>query len=116
MDKGDRMILVCVGAFFGIAALISLLVSQGEPKEPNNEYYRSAEVFRIENEVVYLEDTQGYVWCVEGDTLQMFGRYVLVMDNCGTDDITDDEILRIEQKKLKKGLTNSAPYDIIKKS
>ena len=65
-------------------------------EDNNNEYYRSAEVFRIENEVVYLEDTQGYVWCVEDDTLQMFGRYVLVMDNCGTDDITDDEILRIE--------------------
>lgn len=67
-------------------------------KQPTNtnEYYRSAEVFRIENEVVYLEDTQGYVWCVEDDTLQMFGRYILVMDNCGTDDITDDEILRIE--------------------
>ena len=61
-----------------------------------NEYYRNAEVFRIENEVVYLEDTQGYVWCVEDDTLQKYGRYVLVMDSCGTDDITDDIILRVE--------------------
>ena len=61
-----------------------------------NEYYRSAEVFRIENEVVYLEDSQGYVWCVEDDTLKMFGRYVLVMDNCGTDDITDDIILKVK--------------------
>ena len=67
------------------------------PNEENaTEYYRSAEVFRIENEVVYLEDTQGYVWCVEDDTLQRFGRYVLVMDSCGTDDITDDIILRVE--------------------
>ena len=61
-----------------------------------NEYYRSAEVFRIENKVVYLEDTQGNVWCVEDDTLKMFGRYILVMDNCGTENITDDVILRIE--------------------
>lgn len=61
-----------------------------------NEYYRSAEVFRIENEVVYLEDLQGYVWCVEDDTLKMFGRYVLVMDNCGTEDITDDIILKVK--------------------
>ena len=61
-----------------------------------NEYYRSAEAFRIENEVVYLEDSQGYVWCVEDDTLKMFGRYVLVMDNCGTDDITDDIILKVK--------------------
>ena len=67
-------------------------------KQPTNtnEYYRSAEVFRIENEVVYLEDTQGNVWCVEDDTLKMFGRYVLVMDNCGTENVTDDVILRIE--------------------
>lgn len=67
------------------------------PNEENTtEYFKSAEVFRIENEVVYLEDTQGYVWCVEDDTLQKYGRYVLVMDSCGTDDITDDVILRVE--------------------
>ena len=65
-------------------------------KANTNEYYRSAEVFRIENEVVYLEDTQGNVWCVEDDTLKMFGRYILVMDNYGTENITDDVILRIE--------------------
>lgn len=67
-------------------------------KQPTNtnEYYRSAEVFRIDNKVVYLEDTEGYVWCVEDDTLKMFSRYILVMDSCGTDDITDDIILRIE--------------------
>lgn len=61
-----------------------------------NEYYRSAEVFRIERGVAYLEDTQGYMWCVEDDTLQKYGRYVLVMDSCGTDDIIDDVILRVE--------------------
>ena len=61
-----------------------------------NEYYRSAEVFRIERGVAYLEDTQGHVWCVEDDTLQKYGRYVLVMDSCGTDDITDDVILRVK--------------------
>ena len=65
-------------------------------EKDSNEYYRSAEVFRIKNEVVYLEDTQGNVWCVENDTLKVFGRYVLVMNDCGTEDITDDVILRIE--------------------
>lgn len=73
-----------------------LLIIFPKEEDNTNEYYRSAEVIKVQNEVVYLEDTQGYVWCVEDDTLQMFGRYVLVMDNCGTDDITDDEILRIE--------------------
>ena len=72
------------------------LIAQLHEEVETNEYYRSAEVFRIENKVVYLEDTQGNVWCIENDTLKMFGRYILVMDNCGTDDITDDVILRIE--------------------
>lgn len=88
--------VVNVVAILWIILACGLLLFGNKKEDNNNEYYRSVEVFRIENEVVYLEDTQGYVWCVEDDTLQMFGRYVLVMDNCGTDDITDDEILRIE--------------------
>ena len=76
--------------------IFSWMVYYSQEKASANEYYRSAEVFRIENEVVYLEDTQGNVWCVEDDTLKMFGRYILVMDNCGTEDITDDVILQIE--------------------
>ena len=81
---------------FAIITIVFGLTVYSDKKVNTNEYYRSAEVFRIENEVVYLEDTQGYVWCVEDDTLKMFGRYILVMDNCGTENITDDVILRIE--------------------
>ena len=81
---------------FAIIAIVFGLTVYSDKKVNINEYYRSAEVFRIENEVVYLEDTQGNVWCVEDDTLKMFGRYILIMDNCGTEDITDDVILRIE--------------------
>ena len=81
---------------FAIIAIILSSTVYSDEKVNTNEYYRSAEVFRIENEVVYLEDTQGNVWCIEDDTLKMFGRYVLVMDNCGTEEITDDVILRIE--------------------
>ena len=81
---------------FAIITIVLGLTVYSDEKVNTNEYYRSAEVFRIENEVVYLEDTQGNVWCVEDDTLKMFGRYVLVMDNCGTEEITDDVILRIE--------------------
>lgn len=61
-----------------------------------NEYYRSAEVFRIERGVAYLEDTQGHVWCVEDDSLQKYARYILVMDSCGTEEITDDIIVNIQ--------------------
>ena len=81
---------------FAIIAIILSSTVYSDEKVNTNEYYRSAEVFRIENEVVYLEDTKGNVWCIEDDTLKMFGRYVLVMDNCGTEEITDDVILRIE--------------------
>lgn len=81
---------------FAIITIVFGLTVYSDKKVNTNEYYRSAEVFRIENEVIYLEDTQGNVWCVEDDTLKMFGRYILVMDNCGTEEITDDVILRIE--------------------
>ena len=81
---------------FAIITIVLGLTVYSDEKVNTNEYYRSAEVFRIENEVVYLEDTQGNVWCVEDDTLKMCGRYILVMDNCGTENITDDVILRIE--------------------
>ena len=81
---------------FAIITIVFGLTVYSDKKVNTNEYYRSAEVFRIENEVVYLEDTQGNVWCVEDDTLKMFGRYILVMDNCRTEEITDDVILRIE--------------------
>ena len=81
---------------FAIITIVFGLTVYSDEKVNTNEYYRSAEVFRIENKVVYLEDTQGNVWCVEDDTLKMFGRYILVMDNYGTENITDDVILRIE--------------------
>ena len=77
--------------------VIITIVLYSDEKVNTNEYYRSAEVFRIENEVVYLEDTQGNVWCAEDDTLKMFGRYILVMDNCGTEDITDERAYSAEQ-------------------
>ena len=81
---------------FAIITIVFSLTGYSDEKVNTNEYYRSAEVFRIENEVVYLEDTQGNIWCIEDDTLKIFGRYILVMDNCGTENITDDVILRIE--------------------
>ena len=81
---------------FAIITIVFGLTVYSDEKVNTNKYYRSAEVFHIENEIVYLKDTQGNVWCVEDDTLKMFGRYILVMDDCGTEEITDDVILRIE--------------------
>ena len=88
-------IMIGTTIFIVLTVVVCLILPTDE--KDSNEYYRSAEVFRIKNEVVYLEDTQGYVWCVENnDTLKKFGRYILVMDDCGTEDITDDVILRIK--------------------
>ena len=92
----DLLKIIFGTTMFIVFTVIVCLTLGTDEKANTNEYYRSAEVFRIENKVVYLEDTQGNVWCVEDDILKMFGRYILVMDNCGTDDITDDVILRIE--------------------
>ena len=96
MMKDLLKIIIGITMFIVFTVIVCLTLGTDE-KANTNEYYRSAEVFRIENEeVIYLEDTQGNVWCVEDNTLQMFGRYILVMDDCGTEEITDDVILRIE--------------------
>ena len=95
MMKDLLKIIIGITMFIVFTVIVCLTLGTDE-KANTNEYYRSAEVFRIENEVIYLEDTQGNVWCVEDDTLKMFGRYILVMDDCGTEKITDDVILRIE--------------------
>ena len=96
-DLLKDFITIMIGLImFTVFIVVICLILETDEKANSNEYYRSAEVFRIENEVVYLEDTQGNVWCVEDDTLKMFGRYVLVMDDCGTEEITDDIILQIE--------------------
>ena len=92
----DLLKIIFGTTMFIVFTVIVCLTLGTDEKANTNEYYRSAEVFRIENEVIYLEDTQGNVWCAEDDTLKMFGRYILVMDDCGTEEITDDVILRIE--------------------
>ena len=58
-------------------------------------YMKSAEVIQIRDNVAYLEDTSGNVWCVEDDTLKLYGRYVVTFDTMETEEITDDEILEI---------------------
>ena len=92
----DLLKIIFGTTMFIVFTVIVCLTLGTDEKANTNEYYRSAEVFRIENEVIYLEDTQGNVWCIEDDTLKMYGRYILVMDDCGTEEITDDVILRIE--------------------
>lgn len=58
-------------------------------------YMKSAEVIQIRDNVAYLEDTTGNVWCVENNTLKLYGRYIVTFDSMGTKDITNDEIVEI---------------------
>lgn len=62
-------------------------------QKDNNTYYRSAIVIETRGTEVLLEDTTGNIWSIEDSSLQKYGRYILKMDNNGTDSIYDDEIL-----------------------
>lgn len=82
-----------------IALVIVLtVIALASSNKTNNDtqYYRSATVIDKKNDVCYLEDTEGNLWTYEDENLKEYARYVLVMDNCNTDDIIDDVIVSIE--------------------
>ena len=62
----------------------------------SNQYYKSAEVVEIQGNLTYFQDIEGQIWVYEFENLQLFSRYVLLMDDCGTANISDDIILSIE--------------------
>lgn len=77
---------------------MSVLLKSAVESDTTNEYYRSAVVTDIKGNVAYLEDTTGNIWTVEEENVQLYGRYILTMDDKGTDTIYDDEIIKIEWK------------------
>lgn len=80
-----------------IILIVIVLASNSNKTNNDTQYYRSAEVTDIKGTMCYLEDTEGNVWCYENENLQMYGRYILIMnDNNTTEDITDDIIMSIE--------------------
>jgi hypothetical protein len=84
--------VVMIIGYLIIIALIHITTTD----DANNTYYRSAIVTDVKGKEVYLEDTTHNVWCVEDDSLQMYGRYILTMDSMGTETIFDDEIIEVK--------------------
>ena len=91
----EIMVGISVVMIIGYLIMIAL-IDITTTDDVNNTYYRSAIVTDVRGKEVYLEDTTHNVWCVEDDSLQMYGRYILTMDNMGTETIFDDEIIEVK--------------------
>lgn len=106
MNKSKtKVIMDGIENIVGWVAIIILLIivslkSDGlalfNNKEDDNTYYRSAVVIETRGTEVLLEDTTGNIWSIEDSSLQKYGRYILTMDNKGTESIYDDEILSVD--------------------
>ena len=80
----------------GLLIVFTIIISVTQKDTTNQLYQISAEVTSIQGEVQQLTDIKGNVWEVEDESLKMYGRYIVTLDNQGTSDITDDIIVKIE--------------------
>ena len=80
----------------GLLIVFTIIISVTQKDTTNQLYQISAEVTSIQGEVQQLTDIKGNIWEVEDESLKMYGRYIVTLDNQGTSDITDDIIVKIE--------------------
>ena len=80
----------------GLLIVFTIVISVAQKDTTNQLYQISAEVTSIQGEVQQLTDIKGNIWEVEDDSLKMYGRYIVTLDNQGTSDKTDDTIVKIE--------------------
>ena len=80
----------------GLLIVFTIIISVTQKDTTNQLYQISAEVTSIQGKVQQLTDIKGNIWEVEDDSLKMYGRYIVTLDNQGTSDITDDTIVKIE--------------------
>lgn len=80
----------------GLLIVFAIVISVVQKDTTTQLYQISAEVTSTQGEVQQLTDTNGNIWEVEDDSLKMYGRYIVTLDNQGTSDITDDTIVKIE--------------------
>lgn len=80
----------------GLLIVFTIVISVTQKDTTNQLYQISAEVTSIQGEVQQLTDIKGNIWEVEDESLKMYGRYIVTLDNQGTSDITDDTIVKIE--------------------
>ena len=74
-----------------IAIIIALLIAMG-----GNTYTMSAVVTDVDADTVTVEDFNGNVWEFYGDGFAVGEILTLVMDDCGTTNITDDMIVDVK--------------------
>lgn len=80
-----------IGYIFMIVGLIGCCLI---PSQINyNTYCVSANVISIKDKQCTLKDTKGNFWIVENDTLKLYGRYVLTIDNNGTEKQYEDDVI-----------------------
>lgn len=80
----------------GLLIVFAIAISVAQKDTTTQLYQISAEVTSIQGEVQQLTDIKGNIWEVEDDSLKMYGRYIITLDNQGTSDKTDDTIVKIE--------------------
>ena len=80
----------------GMLIVFAIVISVVQKDTTTQLYQISAEVTSIQGEVQQLTDIKGNIWEVEDDSLKMYGRYIVTLDNQGTSDKTDDTIVKIE--------------------
>jgi uncharacterized membrane protein YvbJ len=95
MEMDTLQIIFLVGLLL-LVLIIPSFLKYVNSSDSSNEYYRSAIVTDIKDNIAYLEDTTGNVWTIEKENVQLYGRYILTMSDNNTDTIYDDEIIKIE--------------------
>lgn len=86
------VVLVGVGMMIGRHTTVQ---TDTQPKA--HTYTKAATVTRIrDNNVCYLTDTSGNVWCIEDDTLALYTTVSIELsDNATSDTIEDDVIVNV---------------------
>lgn len=86
-----------------ISALIAAIVSSGSNFSVDNTAVMTGHVLNkyTENGVKYttFETFDGNMWIVEGGKYRRGAKYTIIFDTQGTDDITDDTIVKIIRAK-----------------
>ena len=80
----------------GLLIVFAIVISVVQKDTTTQLYQISAEVTSTQGEVQQLTDANGNIWEVEDEDLAMYGRYIIILDNQGTSDKTDDTIVKIE--------------------
>lgn len=83
-----RDLLIAVAILIGIAFCSYYEVT----------YTREATVIRVEDEKVFAQEREGYIWDFYGDDFSVGDKVELIMDTNNTDSIVRDDIVKKVRK------------------